>query len=84
MELFPSVRVVSPQLAYRDGERAPHLYSNGDLCLFYPKAREWHGGLLLSRTIIPWASEWLFHYEIWLASGTWCGGGYHEEFRPKP
>lgn len=84
MNLFPSVRVITPELETRGGERPPHLYSNGNLCLFYPKTKEWHGGLLLARTVVPWASEWLFHYEIWLAGGAWHGGGYHEEFRPKP
>lgn len=26
-----------------------------------------------------WASEWLFFYEVWLATGTWLGGGLHSE-----
>lgn len=81
---YPSVRINAPELKTRSGEPLPHVYSNGNLCLFYPKAREWHGGLLLAKTVLPWTSEWLFHYEIWLASGEWCGGGYHEEGRPKP
>lgn len=84
MNLFPTVKVVSPKLETRAGERLPHLYRNGDLCLFYPRAKEWHSGLLLARTIVPWASEWLFHYEIWLSTGRWCGGGYHQEHKPKP
>jgi len=24
---------------------------------------------------------WLFYYEIWLATGEWCGGGVHPEKR---
>jgi hypothetical protein len=31
--------------------------------------------MLLSQTILPWASEWLFYYELWLASDTWFGDG---------
>jgi len=29
----------------------------------------------IASTILPWASEWLFHYEIWRATGEWTGGG---------
>ena len=59
----------------------PHVYSTPDqrLCLYYPDRIEWNVGMLYTRTIIPWACEWLFHYEIWLSTGTWHGGGiYHE------
>jgi hypothetical protein len=44
-------------------------------CLFLPKTREWHGGLLLADTVIPWLMEWLVFYEAWVASGEWAGGG---------
>ena len=33
--------------------------------------------MLLATTIFPWTAEWLLHYEIWLATGEWTGGGYH-------
>ena len=33
--------------------------------------------LVFADTLVPWTIEWLFHYEIWLATGTWCGGGEH-------
>jgi hypothetical protein len=29
--------------------------------------------------IIPWISCWLYFYEVWLATGTWIGGGTHPE-----
>jgi len=32
--------------------------------------------MLIADTIIPWASEWLFHYEIWKVTKTWHGGGH--------
>ncbi|MYD87819.1 MAG: hypothetical protein F4018_15215 [Acidobacteria bacterium] len=28
-----------------------------------------------SGRIVPWTSEWLACYEIWLATGKWLGGG---------
>ena len=29
-------------------------------------------------TIIPWVSEWLYYYELWLPEGKWLGGGHNE------
>jgi hypothetical protein len=73
----PDVRVVHPTLACRDGESPPHLYPDGCLCLFLPRAYEWQPHMLIATTTVPWTSEWLFYYEIWVATGTWCGGGAH-------
>ena len=33
--------------------------------------------MYLAETILPWASEWLAHYEGWLYTGEWKGGGVH-------
>ena len=30
----------------------------------------------IADTIVPWTQEWLFFYEIWLATNEWCGGGH--------
>jgi hypothetical protein len=46
------------------------------LCLYYPG--QWRPDLLLSTTIVPWTAEWLMHYELWLATGHWTGGGHHQ------
>lgn len=35
--------------------------------------------MLLSDKVIPWAIEWLFYYEIWLATGEWQSGGEYTE-----
>jgi hypothetical protein len=29
----------------------------------------------MANSIVPWASEWLFFYEMWLITGEWDGGG---------
>lgn len=60
-------------------KKLPHVYSTEKqrLCLYYPTSKEWHYGLLYTDTLIPWTSEWLVHYEIWSATGVWCGGGIH-------
>jgi len=58
----------------------PHVYSHLEqkLCLYSWKKRQWTKEKLISSTIIPWASEWLEFYELWLISGKWLGGGHDE------
>lgn len=79
----PQVFVINPKpLALADGEKKlPHCYdqSKQRLCLFYPKSNEWSKYKLLSETVIPWTYEWLYHYEIWLGTGEWTGGGIHPQ-----
>ena len=38
---------------------------------------EWAERMLIAEIIVPWISEWLLHYEIWLVTGEWHGGGMH-------
>jgi hypothetical protein len=63
------------------GRKPPHVYpAPGDpLCLFYPAAREWNSSMLVVQTIVPWTCEWLFHFEAWLFTGEWDGGGTMHE-----
>jgi hypothetical protein len=77
LEKSPKVVVEEPCLQERDGKKPPHVYREGSLCLYLPGAREWDDTMLLADTIVPWTSEWLLHYEIWLATGEWHGGGVH-------
>lgn len=74
----PSVYVVSPQLElHEDCDALPHVYNTKKqwLCLYNKPGNEWNSGLLIADTVIPWACEWLVHYECWLATGDWHGGG---------
>ena len=79
----PRVTVLSDlrQCPIRPNAPIPHIYPNltvpqrPHLCLFHPPRREWHLGLAIAETIVPWAAEWLFFYEVWLATGEWTGGG---------
>jgi hypothetical protein len=61
-------------------KKLPHVYSheNQQLCLFSVSQKEWNSKQLIIKTLIPWASEWLFYYEIWLINGDWLGGGHDE------
>ncbi|WP_211337231.1 hypothetical protein [Lentzea atacamensis] len=71
----PEVTVVHPTLILRDGaESLPHTYPGDKLCLHLPG--QWRPTMLLANTIVPWASEWLLYYEIWLVTGAWHGGGH--------
>lgn len=65
----------------KDKKVLPHVYSTSEqqLCLYYPDYNEWNVGMYYVRTLIPWACEWLVHYECWVATGTWHGGGIHPE-----
>jgi hypothetical protein len=54
----------------------PHVYPLNTLCLFLGN-REWHESIPIADTLVPWASEWLLYYELWLATGEWLGGGEH-------
>ena len=47
-------------------KEAKHRYSDNTLCLYDHRAGEWHAGMFLSETIIPWTAEWLYFYEAWL------------------
>ena len=44
------------------------------LCLHMPYEFDYR--CWIADTIIPWTQEWLYFYEIWLATGEWCGGGH--------
>lgn len=78
----PKIYVIKPQLKLAEGKKyLPHVYSTPEqqLCLYYPDNREWNQGMYYVNTIIPWTSEWLYHYEIWVSTGNWHGGGVVHE-----
>lgn len=67
----PDVHVIAPQLQPDDSGRLPHVWDDGSLCLC--GRGEWQCNDLYVDTVIPWASEWLFFYEIWKATAIWMG-----------
>lgn len=71
------VFVLSPALQPDGAGLLPHVYDTGALCL--NRAREWRPDRLFIDTAIPWALEWLFHYELWLADHIWRGDGIAED-----
>lgn len=70
----PQISVLSPPLEAPADGQLPHVYEGDRLCLCYP--HEWRPQMRIDTTIVPWTSEWLFFYELWLFSGKWYGGGH--------
>lgn len=70
----PEISVVSPPLEPPEGVRLPHIYPGERLCLCYPG--QWGPEMRIDMTLVPWAAEWLFYYELWLFTGVWHGGGH--------
>lgn len=69
----PQVQVVDPALRCDADGDIPHLYRDGTICLY--DSRQWTPAMLFVDTLIPWTSEWLYFYELWLATSTWYGDG---------
>jgi len=71
----PSITVTDPPLElHPDAKKLPHVFIGDKLCLYY--RGEWKHHMLLAHTVVPWISEWLMHYELWLVTGRWAGGGH--------
>jgi len=85
---YVSVTVLDPPIGTDPrgtGEAAQHVYRLGykpdfpGLCLFDPAQDQWNPDEYIADKIIPWAIKWLWHHEVWLATGEWHGGGRHTE-----
>lgn len=79
------VQVVDPVLNPGAGKQLPHVYegvTQSWLCLHLED--QWDPTRPIATTVVPWAAEWLFHYELWLATGEWTGSGdrYQGDIRP--
>jgi len=70
---YPAVHVLAPDLQATETGFLPHTYDDGSLCLH--DVGQWNASMLIVDTIVPWAAEWLLHYEIWVATGEWFGDG---------
>lgn len=79
--LRPQVTVTGDDLPGLDRPDFPHKFTidrkNNSVKICLHLRHEFDSSELISDCIIPWAAEWLYFYEIWLATGEWCGGGKH-------
>ena len=80
LDKYPDIIVLEPKLVPNfNNEKPQHLYPQDKLCLFRPIYRQFKFSDLISETIIPWISLWLYHYEVWHLTGEWLGGGEHPD-----
>jgi len=68
---YPTVRILKPELDAAEDGFLPHTYDDGTLCLH--DVGQWNAAMLIVDTLVPWAAEWLLHYEVWLATNDWFG-----------
>jgi hypothetical protein len=69
----PEIRVIDPEMEHRPGEALPHVFPGDLLCVY--RGDQWTADKPLA-AILPWITEWLFYYELWLGTGRWYGGGH--------
>ena len=76
----PSVWLSGGAINAGNAVDAPHKYGIDDdgprikVCL---DRFDWKSDQLYADTYVPWAMEWIAHFEIWCATGEWNGGGIH-------
>ena len=79
----PLTWLVNEKLDSETYMKIPHKYNVDfnagtiQLCLYKPGNKEWMKHYSIAKTIVPWAIEWLYYYEIWQITGEWQGGGAH-------
>lgn len=77
----PKINVIDPPVLQKakGQDLLPHVYSTKEqlICLYFPPFEEWTPAKFIAKTIVPWASEWLLYYELWLITGEWLGEGIH-------
>lgn len=77
----PKVWVVGDELKKLNAKDFPHYFDVDSnlkkvrICLY--RYQEFSVTKFLAKTIVPWTVEWLYFYEMWLATGRWLGGGEH-------
>lgn len=87
LKMYPCVTVQGQNLQKLDDPELPHKFHVDkekqliEMCLFL--SPDFNSRMLLADTVIPWAVEWLYHYEIWLATNEWCGGGKHPDINDR-
>jgi len=72
----PDVFVLTELTLHPDADVLPHTFPGDKLCLHLPG--QWRPDMYLAHTTVPWTSEWLLYYELWLVTGRWDGGGHGE------
>lgn len=67
---IPKVFIKTPRIIYNS---EIHMYTEGNLCLFYPPDFKWGTNTSIAQFTIPWVNEWIIYYEIYKINGVWEG-----------
>ena len=77
---IPKIWIIDPVIEYNEDV---HMYKDeNNLCLYYHKENPWKDTYHIYDKIIPWTSEWLVFYELYLITGKWLGAAQNH-FTPK-
>ena len=85
----PRVWLLNEKIEEDQETYIPHNYgvdreeNSIQLCLYKPRNKEWMKHYSLADTIVPWAIEWIYFYEIWKVTGEWKGGGAHPTLKDR-
>jgi hypothetical protein len=67
----PKSTILFPKI---DPSKEIHMYRDHSLCLHYPPDMKWDERVKIYQYTIPWISEWIIFYEIYLINGNkWEG-----------
>jgi len=67
----PKTTILSPHI---EPNKHIHMYKDHSLCLYFPPDMRWNEKIKLHEYTIPWISEWILYYEIYLINGNkWEG-----------
>lgn len=81
----PGVRILEPDIP---PQAKLHFYKEGTLCLYDWREQPWEKSWRLADTVIPWTSEWILFYELYLLTREWRGEsalhGDAKETEPEP
>ena len=67
----PKSTILSP---FIEPSRHIHMFRDHSLCLHYPPDMQWNEKIKIYQYTIPWISEWIIYYEIYLVNGNkWEG-----------
>ena len=75
---IPETYILKEDLDLKRDERIPHIYGEYlkrnkiyiRICTFLP-AEDWNNEKNISDTLIFWALEWIYYFEIWNVCGVW-------------
>ncbi len=67
----PKTTILSPKI---EPGQSIHMYNDHSLCLHYPPDMYWNSQIQIHAFTIPWISEWIVFYELYLVNGNiWEG-----------